>query len=161
MIFCSSDRIKKLSTETDLLFDISMRNTRFISAELDPDTKRGRCYAINYDVANIQGSAMAFTTLSDFIDKGAYIDAPRPKRMQDFLVPRPNIAYSIDFCTWFLHKSLQQGWPRISKERIIQTQQPGFVGGVKWYATPVDGLRNKGLSMLHEVTSLVRFHREV
>jgi hypothetical protein len=132
--------------------DIAARNTRYISVEMEPDTKRGRCHGVTYDVANIQGKSMAFTTSSDFFNKGAYHNAPQETRtMAQFSYPRQDIADTIDVCTWFLHKSLQQGWPRISKDRIAQTQQPGFAGGITWYATPVDGLRNTGLVMLHEV----------
>jgi hypothetical protein len=152
MIFCSKDRFKKLDPDSGSWFDISARNTRYISLELDPDTKKGRCYAVDYDVTNIQGRSMAITTDSDFFNKGAYLKAPKDTRqMADFVYARPNIADTIDVCTWFLHKSSQGGWPRVSKDRVAQTQEPGFVGGISWYSTPVDGLRSIGLAMLHEV----------
>ena len=57
----------------------------------------------------------------------------------------------MDVYASFLHRSLNLGWPRINKDRITQTQQPGFKGGVSDFTTPVDGLRNTGLATLHEM----------
>jgi hypothetical protein len=84
---------------------------------------------------------MAITTNSNFFNKGVYLKAPKnARKMADVVYVRPNIADTIDVCTWFLHKSSQDGWPRVSKGRIAQTQEPRFVGRISWYATPVDGL---------------------
>lgn len=94
---------------------------------------------------------MAFTTGSDSVDFAAFKDAPSPKSLGNFRAPAPDIAFSIDVCTWYMHKMSLQGWPRISEERVRQIQQEGYVGAVAVFATAVDGLRSIGLTMLHEV----------
>ncbi|KAH7345841.1 hypothetical protein BKA66DRAFT_448049 [Pyrenochaeta sp. MPI-SDFR-AT-0127] len=109
MVFCSNDHIKKdssSSSQTKYYLDTSMKNTRYVSVEMDPSTKRMQCHTVDYDIGNIKQGTMAFTTRSDFFNKDV----------------------------------------------IAQTQQPGFKGGITSYALPVDGLRNLGLSMLHELT---------
>jgi hypothetical protein len=161
MIFCSSGRFQQLGLQEtppkSLWSDTASRNKKFMSSQVsEPTSLRAKCYAIDYDVNNIiDGRTMAFTTASDDINWAGYVKSPRPKKLSDFSSPRPEIAFSIDICTWFLHTSLQQNWPVIGKDMITQTQQPGFQGGIKWYATPFDGLRNLGLTMLHEVRLLV------
>ncbi|KAF2265277.1 hypothetical protein CC78DRAFT_579535 [Lojkania enalia] len=151
MIFCSNDRIKQLGPNS-LFRDTSMGNQPYLSMELKDNSIRAKCHGVDYNLQNTAGKIMAFTTPSDRFNKAGYLEAPKPKSIEDFTSPRPNIAFSIDVCTWFLHKSLEMGWPRIDKDRITQTQQPGFKGGVTNFATPVDGLRNTGLMMLHELT---------
>jgi hypothetical protein len=152
MIFCSSGRFQQLGLQEtppkSLWSDTASRNKKFMSSQVsEPTSLRAKCYAIDYDVNNIiDGRTMAFTTASDDINWAGYIKSPRPN-------------FSIDICTWFLHTSLQQNWPVIGKDMITQTQQPGFQGGIKWYATPFDGLRNLGLTMLHEVRLLVALQR--
>lgn len=152
MIFCSNGRFKEPDDNSNFYLDTSMKNTKYLTIELGGDSKRARCYAVDYSLEDTVGKVMAFTTPSDFLNKGAYVKAPNPKNIKDFTTPRTDIAFSIDVCTWFLHQSLQRNWPRIDKDRVTQTQQPGFKGGVSDFALPVDGLRNTGLTMLHEVT---------
>ncbi|KAH7076788.1 hypothetical protein BKA63DRAFT_290227 [Paraphoma chrysanthemicola] len=156
MIFCSNDRLQQTVPGTTLYFDQSMKDTRYFSVELEKDAPRGRCHSTEYNLESTAGLAMAFTTASDRYNKEAYIKAPKPKRIEDFGFPRENIACSIDLCNWFMHRSLLQGWPRISTDRVKQTQQPGFRGGIVSFVTPVDGLRNTGLTMLHELTHTVQ-----
>jgi hypothetical protein len=116
----------------------------------DEDSLSGKCHNLKYDTSNPQGDTMAFTKDSDLFDGKGYKAAPGKDR-KDFIVPQENIACSMDLCNWYLHKQFKQGWPKIDKEQVQKTQQPGFKGGVKEYATPVDGLRNLGLTFLHEV----------
>jgi hypothetical protein len=85
---------------------------------------------------------MAILKNSNFFKKGAYLKTPKNTRqMADFVYVGPNVTDTIYVRTWFLHKASQGGWPRVSKERIVQTQEPRLVSGISWYATPVDGLR--------------------
>jgi hypothetical protein len=158
MIFCSISRFKKLNAPAkNYYYDTSMRNTVYMPGNIDTPSIRGNCFATTYDVNNLAagGRTQAMTTDSDGKDTVSYRAAPEPKKLQDFKIERPNIAYAVDFCTWFLHYQLMQGWPSINKARITQTQQPGFKGGITDYSMPVDGLRGVGLSMLHEVRCCV------
>jgi hypothetical protein len=151
MIFCSNDRFKNLSPGSKSYFDISMKNTKYISVELEVNSLRWRCRNVQYDAHSPEGTTQAITTPSDYFAKGEFHDALQPKNRRDFLRPRPHIACAIDICTWFLHKMSLQGWAPVSKDRITQTQQDGFRGGLTAYSTPIDGLRGMGLTMLHEV----------
>jgi hypothetical protein len=153
MIFCSKDRFKQLNPANKFYYDTSMKNTVYVQGNVESGSVRGDCLSTAYDINNLAagGKTQAFTTDSDNYDRAAYQAAPSPKSLRNFRVERQNIAFSIDFCTWFLHRQLHEGWPSINKDRITQTQQPGFKGGITEYATPIDGLRNVGLSMLHEV----------
>lgn len=98
---------------------------------------------------------MAFTTDSDHVDFAAFIAAPRPKTLSNFRMPAPNVAFSIDVCTWFMHKMSLEGFPRISKELVRQVQQDGYAQAAAAFALPVDGLRKVGLALLHEVRCTV------
>lgn len=159
MIFCSLDRFKQLNLPASNLFrDTAMGNNPIVSWWLDPGQPKGDCYNLKYDVNNLAdgGKTQALTTPSDRFDLAGYNAAPEPKFRENFKIQRPRVAFTIDVCTWFLHRTLQQGWPSINKNRIMQIQQPGFRGGVSSFATPVDGLRNTGLSMLHEVRQVFK-----
>jgi hypothetical protein len=158
MIFCNNERFDRSGPDgpdpesTKYFYDFSMKKAPFISSEFtDDDSKRPRCHSVTYNAQRPEGDYQAITTPSDRLDKKAYVAAPRPKRPIDYSRPRTDIAFSIDVCRWFIHKMFHQGWPRVDKDRITLTQQPGFRGGITWHATPIDGLRTMGLTMLHEV----------
>lgn len=159
MIFCSLGRFKQPNFPESTLFrDTAMRNSPIPSWWLEPGQPKGDCYNLKYDVNNLAdgGKTQALTTPSDRFDQAGFNAAPEPKSRGDFKIERPRVAFTIDVCTWFLHRTLQQWWPSINKDRIMQTQQPGFRGGVSSFATPVDGLRNTGLTMLHEVRQVFK-----
>jgi hypothetical protein len=153
--------MKQLNPSSKLISDTSMKNKIYPSWHLLPPYARGECWSVEYDVNDPNGRAMALTTASDEVDRKAFKAASEPKDPDDFATPRDDIAYSMDICTWFLHKSLQRGWPSIDKDMITQVQQPGFKGGITWYALPVDGMRNTGLTMLHEVRLFVAFQGNI
>ena len=155
MIFCSNARFVD-KPGSSLLFDTSMEWWPYLPTfEFRPNSRRVKCYAVDYDLTDPQGTrALAFTTPSDYFDKKGFLDAPAPKNIEDYKSPRTNIAFTMDVCTWFLHQCNQGGWPRIDKDRITQTQQPGFKEGaaaLPEVRTPVDGLVNTGYALLHEV----------
>ncbi|KAH7083728.1 hypothetical protein FB567DRAFT_90998 [Paraphoma chrysanthemicola] len=153
MIFCSIGRYKQLyAPEHQNWYDTSMKNRPEPPFRFKAGTIRTSCYNTEYDVNNLEGRTMAFTTHSDTLDLSAYRAAAEPKKLNDFSVRRPDIAFAIDVCTWFLHKQLLLGWPSITHDRIAQTQQPGFRGGITDLSTPIDGLRNAALTLLHELT---------
>lgn len=54
-------------------------------------------------------------------------------------------------CTWFIHKSLLQGWPKIDKDRIKFMQEDRYSDKTAEWAVAVDGLRTMGITFLHEV----------
>lgn len=156
MIFCNAKvRIKQdLTKHSSYSFDAASGDIRIYSAQMrDKGKSRVDCYVVAYYGTNPQGRTMAFTSPTDHFDKAAFLAAPQLKSKSDFLSERPDIAFNIDFCTWYLHKLSLKGWPRISKERLQQIQQKGYPEAAVEFATPVDGLRNTGLAMLHGVRS--------
>jgi hypothetical protein len=138
MIFCSNDRfIRKPPGSTSFYYDTAMEDRKYLSVEIEEGMRR-HCRNVNYDAHNPEGNTQAFTMPSDYIDKGGYAKATKPKHKRDYMTPRPHVACSIDVCTWFLHKMSLQGWAPVSKDRITQTQQDGFRGGLAAHSTPVD-----------------------
>lgn len=79
MIFCNINRIVPIAGSQNFQ-DMSMRETRYLSLEMADESPRKRCYNVEYDVAEPDGKAMAFTTNSDFANKGAWHNAPSQNR---------------------------------------------------------------------------------
>lgn len=160
MIFCTWKRIVKFG---DHYKDTSMRNKPIGKSQMieDPrypsDGARSRCDTSSYDLQQTQGLTMAFTTTSNGYDlegiKAAKIAAgPNGDvNKEDFGIRNRKLADTIDICRWYLHAMQLAGMPRINKDRIIQTQQPGFKASTIGHSMPVDGLRNVGATLLHEV----------
>jgi hypothetical protein len=158
MIFCSiAPRFKKLFADKSFFYDTAMKNTPTLQGHVNSDSIRGRCFYTGYDISNLDNaisSTKAFTTNSDIADRVGFAAAPAPKSFREWRLQRPHIAFSIEVCAWFMHQMHREGYPNISRDRITQTQQPAFVGGVTDLASPVDGLVNLGYTMLHEVRLL-------
>ncbi|KAF2271293.1 uncharacterized protein EI97DRAFT_471312 [Westerdykella ornata] len=152
MIFCSKDRFKPKQGSTQLM-DTSMNNKLFSASSFDDDKLRGACYKTDYDLNNVnEKKPTALTTPSDLFDKKKYNQDGKPPDMSPYMVAQPKVADTIDICPWLLHRSAGRGWPRIDKDQITKTQQPGFKDGLSDIALPVDGLVDTGYTLLHELT---------
>jgi hypothetical protein len=61
MIFCSNGRMKQKGLpDVKLWSDESMKDTKYLTMELEPGSLRNKCYAVDYDLGNIGTRTMAF-----------------------------------------------------------------------------------------------------
>ena len=116
------------------------------------------CYTTEYELNNIGASrAIIFTTPSRGINLLQWLKENQPPDKTSHKDDRVTAAYSIDICAWYLHQQSNSGRRKIDGARIMEPQEPGFVGSATNIANPVDALRGVELSLLHELRFLEPF----
>ncbi|KAH8722875.1 hypothetical protein GQ44DRAFT_729267 [Phaeosphaeriaceae sp. PMI808] len=131
MIFRSNGRFKQFDpiTATSAWWDIASKN---------------KCHTVAYDLDNTAGWAKAYVVELNYVDLKGYLAAKSPKDRVDWKISQLNVAFTMDFCNWYLHELSLNGWLRIDKTLVMKTQQPDFKRGTLPNATPIDGLRMAG-----------------
>lgn len=119
------------------------------------------CYQKEFVPGSGVAANKAMTLSSDFIDRSAWyavfkLDSNVKKAY--FTSTKPNLACTMDLCTWFTAKALSDGWPAINAERVDKCKTDEFKAGLEQGPpglTPIDGLKTFGSTMLHEVRALL------
>jgi len=65
--------------DVKLWSDESMKDTKYLTMELEPGSLRNKCYAVDYDLGNIGTRTIAFTTASTSSTKvnGSKTESPK------------------------------------------------------------------------------------